>query len=167
MIAFTRPSSRSSLPQRCSWTQLHAPGAISQLRSRSPRGTCRWPWTDWLNSRVHHPTSDRTSRPRVGRPVCLRQCPSREDLGPRPDVGTTESDTCPVSPQAFAAMVSLLLFLGADAWVYVDAKRFSLEGNPVRMRIGTVVVDRPEVWAAACIILFVLFFPAYLVSRKN
>ena len=77
------------------------------------------------------------------------------------------SDTCPVPPHVLAAMVSLLLFLGADAWVYLDAKRFSVEGNPVQMRIGTVIVDRPELWAAACIVLFVLFFPAYLVSRKN
>ncbi len=65
------------------------------------------------------------------------------------------------------ALVLLLVFLAADAWVYVDAQRWSDEGTPVQFRIGNLVVATPELWAVACIVLFVVFFPAYLVSRKN
>jgi hypothetical protein len=49
----------------------------------------------------------------------------------------------------------------------VDAQRWSDEGTPVQLRIGNLVVSTPGLWAAACIVLFVVFFPAYLVSRKN
>ena len=54
-----------------------------------------------------------------------------------------------------------------DAWVYADARARQGTRREVTVTIGSMRVDRPEVWAAWCLGLFVLFFPLYLVARRE
>jgi hypothetical protein len=62
-----------------------------------------------------------------------------------------------------------ILFLVAvtDAWVFVDARRRGLDGRPVVAEFGSLVLETPTTWLVACGLLWVLFFPAYLVARAN
>jgi hypothetical protein len=70
-----------------------------------------------------------------------------------------------VSP-ALAPLVVVLVVLMIDAWVYQDAKRWAEHGTPVVFRAANFVVDTPLKWFAWCVVLWIVFFPAYLVSRS-
>lgn len=66
----------------------------------------------------------------------------------------------------FAALFVVVVLLGIDLWVYADAKRCAEAGAPVVFRLGTLVVDTPVGWFLSCLVLWVVAFPIYLVSRK-
>jgi hypothetical protein len=68
---------------------------------------------------------------------------------------------------ALVPVLLLLVVLAVDLWVYRDAKRCVDEGAPVALRIGGVVVDTPLMWFVGCLVLWVVFFPLYLVSRAG
>jgi hypothetical protein len=68
---------------------------------------------------------------------------------------------------SFAAVFAVVLILGIDLWVYADAKRCAEAGAPVVFRMGTVVVDTPVMWFLSCLVLWVVAFPIYLVSRSG
>jgi hypothetical protein len=70
-----------------------------------------------------------------------------------------------VSP-LLAPLVAVVAILAVDLWVYADAKRCAEHGAPVVLRIGGFVVETPGTWFLGCLLLWILFFPAYLVSRK-
>jgi hypothetical protein len=61
----------------------------------------------------------------------------------------------------------LVVILAIDAWVYQDAKRCADEGAPVVLRVGTFVLATPTQWFVACLLLWIIFFPLYLVSRSS
>lgn len=69
-----------------------------------------------------------------------------------------------------SALVPLLL-VGAlvvcVAWVLRDARAHTVAGRPVVVRFGTVQIEQPEVWAGACLLVWVLFFPLYLKARSE
>ena len=67
-----------------------------------------------------------------------------------------------LGPLAFLVLVVIL-----DAWVYVDAQRRSNARRPVVASIGTLVLETATAWLLACLLLWVLFFPMYLVARSN
>lgn len=62
-------------------------------------------------------------------------------------------------------VVVLLAVLATDLWVYADARRCAEEGSLVVLRVGSFVVATPALWFAGCVVLWIIFFPAYLVSR--
>jgi hypothetical protein len=64
-------------------------------------------------------------------------------------------------------IVAVLLIVGTGVWVYTDARTRAAEGDPVVLSIGSIQLDSPEVWTVACVILWVLAFPAYLASRNH
>lgn len=67
----------------------------------------------------------------------------------------------------FAPVLVLLVVVGSDLWVLLDAKRCSEEGTPVTLRIAGLVIDTPMAWFLGCLILWIFFFPIYLVSRSR
>jgi hypothetical protein len=67
-----------------------------------------------------------------------------------------------LAPLVIAGVVVCL-----DLWVLADARRWARQGTPVVFRIGSVTVGTPEAWAAACLLLFVIFVPIYVVARNS
>jgi len=41
------------------------------------------------------------------------------------------------------------------------------QGAPVVVRIGAFVLETPETWFVGCLILWIIFFPLYMVSRAG
>ena len=68
---------------------------------------------------------------------------------------------------ALVPLVVLLAILAIDPWVYADARRWAAQGAPVVARIGSFEVETPETWFLGCLVLFILFFPLYMVSRAG
>jgi hypothetical protein len=60
----------------------------------------------------------------------------------------------------------LAIVLGADLWVYADAKRRDELGTPVVVTIGPIEVGTPTAWLIGCLLLLIIFFPLYLVARR-
>jgi hypothetical protein len=75
------------------------------------------------------------------------------------------TDTGDVNP----SVTSLLLLVSAVAavslWVLHDARSRVERHDPVVVTMGSLTVDKPEVWAALCLLAVVLFLPLYLVAR--
>jgi hypothetical protein len=65
------------------------------------------------------------------------------------------------------SLALLVLVVVLDVWVYVDAQRRIDARRPVVASIGTLVLETPAAWFFACLVLWVLFFPMYLVARSN
>ena len=53
-----------------------------------------------------------------------------------------------------------------DAWVYLNAREHSKQGSPVYFRACSLEVDRPEVWVLGCLVLWIIFFSIYMLSRQ-
>ncbi len=66
-----------------------------------------------------------------------------------------------------APVLVLLAVLGSDLWVFLDAKRCAAEGAPVTLHVAGLVIDTPIAWVLGCIILWIFFFPIYLISRSR
>ena len=61
----------------------------------------------------------------------------------------------------------VVVVLGASSlWVLQDARSRVRHHRPVVATFGGLTVERPEVWAALCLLLVVLFLPLYLVARS-
>ena len=61
----------------------------------------------------------------------------------------------------------VVMALGATSlWVLEDARSRVQLDRPVVARFGDLTIDRPEVWAALCLLVVVLFLPLYLVARS-
>lgn len=69
--------------------------------------------------------------------------------------------------QATTALVLLALVATLDLWVYLDARARQGTSREVSVTIGSLHIDRAEVWVALCLVLFVVFFPLYLVARRE
>lgn len=70
-------------------------------------------------------------------------------------------------PAALVPVLVLLVILAIDLWVYADAKQRADQGAPVVVRIGAFVLETPETWFVGCLILWIIFFPLYMVSRAG
>lgn len=66
---------------------------------------------------------------------------------------------------ALVVLAPLILVMAADLWVYLDARSRQGTGREPGVRIGSLQVNTPEAWAIGCLLLFVVFFPMYLVAR--
>jgi hypothetical protein len=51
--------------------------------------------------------------------------------------------------------------------VLEDARTRIERDRPVVATWGGLTVDRPEVWAALCLLALVLFLPLYLVAQRT
>ena len=70
-------------------------------------------------------------------------------------------------PAALVPVLVLLVILAIDLWVYDDAKQRADQGAPVVVRIGAFVLETPKTWFVGCLILWIIFFPLYMVSRAG
>jgi hypothetical protein len=68
--------------------------------------------------------------------------------------------TTAVGPLAVAVAL-----LAVDIWVLLDAKQRTERGEPVAFRVGPIVIDSPAAWFVGCLLLWILFFPLYVISR--
>ncbi len=59
------------------------------------------------------------------------------------------------------------MVFATDAWVYVDAGRQRDAGEPVVLVVGRLRIETPEAWVLACLVLWVIAFPLYLVGRRR
>jgi len=68
---------------------------------------------------------------------------------------------------AVGSLALLVVVLVTDAWVFVDARRRSQEGRTVVASVGSRDLETPNQWFVACLVLWVLFFPMYLLARSQ
>ena len=64
-----------------------------------------------------------------------------------------------------APIIVVLVIIATDFWVFNDARTRAEQGNPVVFSVGSIRLDSPKVWAAACLFLWVFCFPLYLRCR--
>ena len=71
-----------------------------------------------------------------------------------------------MDPTIALPVIAALVVVGLSLWVFSDARaRHGTQGE-VTVTIGSMHIDRPEVWAACCLVVIVVFFPLYLVARR-
>jgi hypothetical protein len=61
----------------------------------------------------------------------------------------------------------VLVLAATDVWVYLDAGRCAEAGSSVYLRIGRVEIATPLAWFVGCVVLWIFFFPMYVVSRSR
>jgi hypothetical protein len=59
-----------------------------------------------------------------------------------------------------------LLLAASSLWVYQDDSRRVRQGRGVYFSVGSLELSTPGVWAACCLVLWVLAMPLYLTCRK-
>lgn len=72
-----------------------------------------------------------------------------------------------MSAALITPLVVLAVLLVTVGWVYRDAGRHVVAGEPVVLRLGSVRVETPAAWAALCLLLWVFAFPLYLRARQR
>ncbi|XGX78635.1 hypothetical protein LQK93_01429 [Terrabacter sp. BE26] len=65
-----------------------------------------------------------------------------------------------------SALLLVLVVAAVSVWVLEDAQAQLERGRPVVATLGELTIDRPNVWAALCLLALVLFLPLYLVARR-
>jgi len=69
-------------------------------------------------------------------------------------------------PSWALGLLPLLVIAVADAWVYADASARQRAWREVTARFLSMDVETPKAWLFGCVVLFLIFFPAYLVARR-
>jgi len=69
-------------------------------------------------------------------------------------------------PGALLLIVPVVVLLTA-VLVLRDARARERARRPVVVTVGTLTVADPAVWAALCVVLWVVALPAYLVARSH
>jgi hypothetical protein len=62
-------------------------------------------------------------------------------------------------------LIVVTVLLAVDLWVYSDASAHVKQGRAVTVTLGSLRVETPSAWFAACLILSVVFIPIYLAAR--
>lgn len=68
---------------------------------------------------------------------------------------------------ALGPLLAVLPVLATDLWVFEDARRRWLGGAPVVLGSGPVRIGTPMAWFVACLALWIVFFPLYLLARTQ
>jgi hypothetical protein len=69
-----------------------------------------------------------------------------------------------VTAQLLPVLV-ILVVASVDLWVFTDARRWERAGTPVVFSFGSLTIATPQMWALACLVLFVVFVPIYAIAR--
>jgi hypothetical protein len=76
-----------------------------------------------------------------------------------------------VSGVSASALVPILIvvfvILPIDFWVYADAKVQQGRGRPVVLSSGRFQIGTPEAWFVGCLLLWIVFFPLYVIGRSR
>jgi len=70
-----------------------------------------------------------------------------------------------ITLSAVVPVLLLLVVLATDVWVYQDSGSRLSRGEPVTVTFGPFRLENPTVWFVACLLLWILAFPLYLVAR--
>lgn len=65
------------------------------------------------------------------------------------------------------AFLMLSIVLAAAVWIYSDAKKYAVRGNPIVVSWGTFHLSTPVAWFFACLLLGELFVPLYIDTRRQ
>ena len=65
-----------------------------------------------------------------------------------------------------AGLIPLFLVVAADVWVFIDARVRQGTDREVSATVAAMEIDTPQAWLAWCVVLFLVFFPVYLVARR-
>ena len=68
---------------------------------------------------------------------------------------------------ALVPILALALLLPIASWVYTDAKALRGRGTPVVLATDFLVIDTPEMWSVLCLIAVFIFFPLYMMIRRQ
>jgi hypothetical protein len=68
---------------------------------------------------------------------------------------------------ALVPILALALLLPIASWVYADAKALRGRGTPVVLATDFLVIDTPEMWSVLCLIAVFIFFPLYMMIRRQ
>lgn len=79
----------------------------------------------------------------------------------------TEATYAPLVTSTVVPLALVIIVGAIGLWVYLDAKRCADEGAPVAFRIGGFVIATPVAWLLACVVVWIVFFPMYVVSRSR
>jgi hypothetical protein len=66
---------------------------------------------------------------------------------------------------ALAPLAVFLILFASAVWVYQDAQFQVRRGTPVYLSVGTFRVDTPAAWLFVCVVLWIIFFPLYVLAR--
>ena len=72
-----------------------------------------------------------------------------------------------MTPHALGPLLPLLLIVATDLWVYLDDRSQGQRGTPVEFVLGAFRIDAPAEWMVACTLMWIIFFPLYLVGRSQ
>ena len=112
-----------------------------------------------MRGATEEPDQDGTAQPSLPTDAAARFLPCSARVNPgRPAT---------VCWMTWIPIVVLLVIIGTDLWVYTDARKRTERGTPVALSIGALEVNTPTGWFVACLILWILFFPAYIVTRNQ
>lgn len=64
-----------------------------------------------------------------------------------------------------STLIVLIPWLMSIVWVYRDARSRARAGHPVRLVAGWFQVTSADAWTGGCVVLWIAFFPMYLVAR--
>jgi hypothetical protein len=67
----------------------------------------------------------------------------------------------------FWAVVMVAGIIAGAYWVYTDARAQLASGHSIVYSWGTVRISTPAGWFVACALVFELFIPAYLSTRRH
>ena len=118
----------------------------------APKGaTCLYPHTDLgrHDARGLVPQGDGS--------VCAKILVERESVALRVRI---------VGRVLLIGLVPIILIVAADVWVFQDARVRANTRQEVEASVGSWRIATPETWLAGCAVLFVIFFPMYLLARK-
>ena len=68
---------------------------------------------------------------------------------------------------SYIPFLPLLIVVSTAIWVYTDERRRTAQGSPVTLRIGALTIDTAPKWLAVCVIVWIVFFPMYLIGRSR
>ena len=71
-----------------------------------------------------------------------------------------------MDPSLLAPLVVLFLIVLGSAWVLQDARAHERDRRPVVVTVFDRELEDPPLWAALCLLAFVIVFPLYLVARR-
>jgi hypothetical protein len=72
-----------------------------------------------------------------------------------------------VASNGLAAVALLLVVLGIDAWIFMDARSRAAQGQDVVATVGPVTLSTAGQWLLGCLLLWVFVVPLYLVARRT
>ena len=64
-------------------------------------------------------------------------------------------------------VLMLVVLVGFSLWVLHDARVRQANREPVVVTVLGVTISEPTIWAALCLVLFIVACPLYLAARRS